>query len=43
VARLPFPDGMERFDNMTMDGDHIYFADPYGQACVYKYKSIWRD
>lgn len=43
LARLPFPDGMERFDNMTMDGDHIYFADPYGQACVYKYKAIWRD
>ena len=43
LARLPFPDGMERFDNMTMDGEHIYFVDPYGQACVYKYKAIWRD
>jgi len=43
LVRLPFPDGMESFDNMTMDGDHIYFADPYGQACVYKYKVVWRD
>ena len=43
LARLPFPDGMESFDNMTMDGDYIYFADPYGQACVYKYKVVWRD
>lgn len=43
LVRLPFPDGMESFDNMTMDGDHIYFADPYGQACVYKYKVVWKD
>lgn len=43
LARLPFPDGMERFDNMTMFGDHIYFADPFGQGCVYKYRVVWRD
>ena len=43
LARLPIPDGIKRFDNMTMDRDHIYFVDPYEQACVYKYKAIWRD
>jgi hypothetical protein len=43
LARLPFPGGMERFDNMTMSGDHIYFADPLGEGCVYKYRAVWRD
>jgi hypothetical protein len=43
LARLPIPDGIKRFDNMTMDRDHIYFVDPLEQACVYKYKAIWRD
>jgi len=43
LATLPFPERIESFDDMTMDGDHIYFADPYGQACVYKYRVVWRD
>ena len=43
LVRLPIPEGIERFDNITMDGDHIYFADPFGQACVFKYKVEWRD
>jgi len=43
LAKFPFPNEIERFDNFTMDGDHIYFADPYGQACVYKYEVVWRD
>ena len=43
LARLPFPEDIERYDNMTMCGDHIYFVDPYGQACVFKYRVFWRD
>jgi hypothetical protein len=43
LARVSFPKEVEQFDNMTMDGNHIYFVDPIKKACVYKYKVIWRD
>jgi sugar lactone lactonase YvrE len=42
LTEVPVPDGMERFDNYTMCGDRVYFADPYGQACVYVYKIVSR-
>jgi hypothetical protein len=40
LTRVPFPDTIETFDNFTMRNDHIYFADPQGQACVYIYKVV---
>jgi hypothetical protein len=38
LTKVPFPSGMERFDNWSLYNDHFYFVDPYGQACVYVYK-----
>ena len=40
LTEVPLPDEIERFDNLTMFKDHIYFVDPYGQACVYKYRVV---
>jgi hypothetical protein len=37
LSRLPFPREVVKFDNMTMHGDHVFFADPFDQACVYEY------
>jgi len=37
LSRIPFPREVGRFDNMTMRGDHIFFVDPFDQACVYEY------
>lgn len=37
---VPFPTEIERFDNWTMKKNHIFFADPVGQACVYEYEII---
>jgi len=42
LTKVPFPGEMERFDNWTMYKDHIFFADPCGQACVYVYKTVWK-
>jgi hypothetical protein len=40
LFHVPFPAGVSSFDNMTMHGDHLFFADPHGQACVYEYKIV---
>jgi hypothetical protein len=40
LFHVPFPAGVSSFDNMTMHGDHLFFADPHGQACVYEYKVV---
>ena len=40
LYRVPFPDDIEAFDNLTMCKDNIYFTDPHGQACVYKYRVV---
>jgi hypothetical protein len=37
LSRLPFPREVVKFDNMTMHGDHVFFVDPFDQACVYEY------
>lgn len=42
LTKLPLPGEIERFDNWTMKNDRIFFADPYGQACVYVYKTVWK-
>lgn len=40
LSRIPFPQEIVKFDNMTMHGDHIFFADPFDQACVYEYAVV---
>jgi len=40
LSRIPFPREVGRFDNMTMRGDHVFFVDPFDQACVYEYAVI---
>lgn len=42
LTKVPVPEGMERFDNWSMYNDHLYFVDPYGQGCVYVYKTVWK-
>jgi hypothetical protein len=42
LTKVPFPSGMERFDNWSLYNDRFYFTDPYGQACVYVYKTVWK-
>jgi hypothetical protein len=42
LTKVPVPGGMERFDNWSMYNDRLYFVDPYGQACVYVYKTVWK-
>ena len=40
LSRIPFPREVVKFDNMTMRGDHIFFVDPFDQACVYEYAVV---
>ena len=40
ISRLPFPREVVKFDNMTMHGDHVFFVDPFDQACVYEYTVV---
>jgi hypothetical protein len=42
LSRLPVPPEVVKFDNMTMRGDHLFFVDPFDQACVYEYAIIER-
>jgi hypothetical protein len=28
---------------MTMHGDHVFFVDPFDQACVYEYAVVDRE
>lgn len=42
LTKVPFPEKIEGFDTWTMHGNHVYFADPYEQACVYEYKVVWK-
>ena len=42
LTKLPLPGEIERFDNWTMNNDRLYFADPFGQSCVYVYKTVWK-
>jgi hypothetical protein len=40
LSHVPFPADVSSFDNFTMRGNHLFFADPHGQACVYEYKVV---
>jgi sugar lactone lactonase YvrE len=40
LSRVPFPRDVVKFDNMTMHGDHLFFVDPFDQACVYEYTVV---
>lgn len=40
LSRIAFPREVAKFDNMTMCGDHVFFADPFDQACIYEYAVI---
>ena len=40
LSRIAFPTEIAKFDNMTMHGDRIFFADPFDQACVYEYAVV---
>ena len=42
LTKVPFPGEMERFDNWSMYNDRLFFVDPFGQACVYVYKTVWK-
>ena len=41
LANVPFPDEVASFDNLKMCRDHVYFVDPYDQACVYQYRVVF--
>jgi hypothetical protein len=43
LSRVPFPPEVVKFDNMTMHGDHVFFVDPFDQACVYEYAVVDRE
>jgi len=43
LSRVPFPPEVIRFDNLTMHGDHLFFVDPFDEACVYEYAVVDRD
>lgn len=43
LALVPFPPGVVKFDNITMRGDHLFFIDPFDEACVYEYAVVDRD
>jgi hypothetical protein len=40
LSRVPFPPEVVKFDNMTMRGDHVFFVDPFDEACVYEYAIV---
>jgi sugar lactone lactonase YvrE len=40
LSRVPFPPEVVKFDNMTMRGDHLFFVDPFDEACVYEYAVV---
>lgn len=42
LTKVPVPGEMERFDNWSMYNDRLYFVDPFGQACVYVYTTVWK-
>lgn len=42
LSRLPFPQEIAKFDNMTMHGDHLFFADPFDQACIHEFAVVGR-
>jgi hypothetical protein len=40
LSRVPIPREVIRFDNMTMQGDHLFFVDPFDQSCVYEFAVV---
>ena len=43
LSRAPLPPEIVKFDNLTMRGDHLFFVDPFDEACVYEYAVVDRD
>jgi hypothetical protein len=43
LSRIPFPPEIVKFDNMTMRGDHLFFVDPFDEACVYEFAIVDRE
>lgn len=43
LSRLPVPPEVVKFDNWTMRGDHLFFVDPFDEACVYEYAIVDRE
>jgi hypothetical protein len=43
LSRIPFPPEIVKFDNFTMRGDHLFFVDPFDEACVYEYAVVDHD
>ena len=43
LSRIPFPPEIVKFDNLTMRGDHLFFVDPFDEACVYEYAVVDHD
>ena len=43
LSRIPFPQEVMKFDNMTMRGDHVFFVDPFDEACVYEFAVVSLD
>lgn len=40
LSRVPLPPEIVKFDNMTMRSDHIFFVDPFDQACIHEYAVV---
>jgi len=43
LSRIPLPREVVKFDNMTMRGDHVFFVDPFDEACVYEFAVVSLD
>jgi hypothetical protein len=40
LSRIAFPREVAKFDSMAMYGNHVFFVDPFDQACVFEYAVI---
>jgi len=40
LSRIPLPPEIVKFDSMTLHGDHVFFVDPFDQACIHEYAVV---
>jgi len=40
TCQVPLPGNMKSFDNFVMNGNSMYFLDPYGECCVFEFKVV---
>lgn len=40
LSKVPLPREFFRFDNLTMHGNHLFFVDPFDQACLFEYTVV---